>query len=59
MENKQINHTKTIPCPECDTPITLPSQVILGKIVECPACGTESEITSVEPLQVAPLEEEK
>lgn len=59
MENKQTNQTGTIPCPECDTPIIIPPLVTLGKIMECPACGTESEIISCEPLQIAPLEEEK
>lgn len=59
MDNKQNSPTKTTPCPECDTPINLPPQIVLGKIIECPACSTESEITSCEPLQLAPLEEEK
>ena len=46
-------------CPECDTPISLSQDIAVGKIVECPACGTESEIITLNPLQLAPLEEEK
>ena len=60
MDNKQNYSTKgSLPCPECDTILTLPSQVILGKVLECPACGTESEIVSLSPLKLSPLEEEK
>lgn len=46
-------------CPECDTPLMLPENVQVGKIVECPACGTQSEVISLNPLKLAPLEEEK
>lgn len=46
-------------CPECDTPLKLPENLALGKIVECPACGTESEIVALDPIKLAPLEEEK
>lgn len=46
-------------CPECDTPLNLPVNLVVGKIIECPACATESEIIEVNPLKIAPLEEEK
>lgn len=46
-------------CPECDTPLNIPEQLTVGKILECPACGTQSEIVSLSPLKLAPLEEEK
>lgn len=46
-------------CPECDTPMDLPDNPAIGKILECSACGTESEILSVDPFQLSPLEEEK
>ncbi len=59
MDNTQKNTTPPITCPECDTPLNLPQDLILGKITECPACGTENELISLDPLKVAPLEEEK
>lgn len=46
-------------CPECDTPIILPENFQTGKVVECPACGTQSEIINTNPLKLVPLEEEK
>lgn len=57
MKNTQKN--QTVPCPECDTPIDIPADVASGKIVECPACGTESEFVNLDPFTLAPLEEEK
>lgn len=57
MKNTQKN--QTIPCPECDTPLVVPADLSVGKIIECPACGTESEFVALNPLQLSPLEEEK
>jgi lysine biosynthesis protein LysW len=56
--NDTQNNQKIV-CPECDSLINVNSELILGKIVECPACGTESEIINLSPLTLAPLEEEK
>ncbi len=58
MINNQSNTATTIPCPECDNPIEI-KEVKLGSIVECLACGTESEIVVLSPLKLSPLEEEK
>jgi alpha-aminoadipate carrier protein LysW len=40
--------------------VALPDDVMEGEIVQCPDCGVELEVTSVEPPQVemAPEEEE-
>ena len=46
-------------CPQCDTPIKLSQNLKIGLVVECPACAAESEIISVKPLILSPLEEEK
>jgi len=46
-------------CPECDNPLTSEKEIKQGTVVECPACGTESEFITVKPPQLAPLEEEK
>ena len=61
MNNSQKTNgeRKTIRCPECDTQIILPNNLTLGKILECPACGTESEIVDLNPFKLSPLEEEK
>lgn len=57
--NTSQNNKQTIPCPECDTPLQVPSQLIKGKIIECPACGCESEVVEINPIKISPLEEEK
>lgn len=59
MINTQKNAVTKVSCPECDTPLNLPGNLILGKITECLACGTENELISINPLKIAPLEEEK
>lgn len=46
-------------CPECDNQITVNKNAVKGMIVECDACGTESEFIKIFPPVLAPLEEEK
>jgi len=53
------NSKNSYKCPECDNKINLTKAVSKGLIIECPACGTESEFISVSPVRLAPLEEEK
>ena len=50
----------TANCPECDAEITLGDKTVKGEIVVCPDCGSELEVTSVNPLtlELAPEEEE-
>ena len=50
---------KKIICPECDTPIKVSGTLSIGIILECPSCLIESECISINPLKLAPLEEEK
>ena len=46
-------------CPECDSPITVDSdEVEQGETVECEECGLELEVVSVDPLELAPVDEE-
>ena len=47
-------------CPECDAEISLSSDTLEGEIVQCPECGIELEVRSVDPplLDLAPEEEE-
>jgi alpha-aminoadipate/glutamate carrier protein LysW len=46
-------------CPECDNPITIDTdEVEEGETVQCDECGTELEVVSVDPLEIAPVDEE-
>lgn len=46
-------------CPECDNPLVIDvDEVDAGEMVTCDECGTELEIVSVEPLEVAPVDAE-
>jgi alpha-aminoadipate/glutamate carrier protein LysW len=51
--------TGTTQCPEClaDVPLT---NVMQNEIAQCPGCGAELEVVSLEPLtlSLAPQEEE-
>ena len=45
-------------CPECDSPITVDSnEVEEGETVSCEECGLELEVVSVDPLELAPVDE--
>ncbi len=44
-------------CPECDNPLDIDEdEVDAGEVVTCEECGTELEIVSVDPLELAPVE---
>ncbi len=46
-------------CPECDNPITVDAdEVEEGETVQCDECGTELEVVSIDPIELAPIEEE-
>jgi len=45
-------------CPECAGNVTL-TDPERGEIVECPECGVELEVTSVQPVALAPAPEEE
>ncbi len=45
-------------CPECDNPLTIDAdEVESGDTVHCDECGTEIEILSADPLEIAPVDE--
>jgi alpha-aminoadipate carrier protein LysW len=50
----------TTRCPACDAEIVLGSDVIVSELLKCRECGTDLEVTSVSPAEVAeaPAEEE-
>ncbi len=46
-------------CPECDNPIEVDEDnVEEGETVTCDECGTELEVVSVDPLELAPVDAE-
>jgi alpha-aminoadipate/glutamate carrier protein LysW len=46
-------------CPECDNPIEIDvDDVEAGEVVTCDECGTDLEIVSVDPLELAPVDDE-
>jgi alpha-aminoadipate carrier protein LysW len=45
-------------CPECDNPISIdPDEVEEGETVECAECGLELEVVSLDPLELAPVDD--
>jgi alpha-aminoadipate/glutamate carrier protein LysW len=45
-------------CPECDNPIVIDTdEVEEGETVQCDECGLDLEIVSVDPLELAPIDE--
>lgn len=44
-------------CPECDSAITVPEDLVVSEIVACDACGAELEVTAVEPVALGPAPE--
>ena len=46
-------------CPECDNPLDIDvDDVEQGEIVQCDECGTDLEIVSADPLEIAPVDAE-
>lgn len=45
-------------CPECDNPIVIDvDEVEEGESVQCDECGINLEIVSLDPLELAPVDE--
>ena len=47
-------------CPVCDATISFADDAVVGELLECPDCGTELEVTGLDPaaLSEAPQTEE-
>jgi len=47
-------------CPVCGAQVELKEGTVVGELIECPDCGTELEVVSLDPPTVneAPQEEE-
>ena len=49
----------SVVCPECDNPLDIDTdEVEEGETIQCDECGTDIEIISVDPLELAPGENE-
>ena len=46
-------------CPECDNPLDIDADdVEEGEVVPCDECGTDLEVVSSDPLELAAVDEE-
>jgi alpha-aminoadipate carrier protein LysW len=46
-------------CPECDNPLDIDADdVEEGEVVTCDECGTDLEVVSSDPLELAAVDEE-
>jgi len=49
----------SVVCPECDNPLDIDvDDVEEGEIIQCDECGTDLEIVSSDPLELAAIDEE-
>ena len=47
-----------VSCPECDNPLTIDvEEVEEGETVQCDECGADLEVVSVDPLEIALVDE--
>jgi alpha-aminoadipate carrier protein LysW len=47
-----------VACPECDNPLTIDAdEVEEGETVQCDECGADLEIVSVDPIEIALVDE--
>jgi alpha-aminoadipate carrier protein LysW len=45
-------------CPECDNPLTIDTdEVEEGETMQCDECGADLEIVSVDPIEIAVVDE--
>ena len=49
----------SVVCPECDNPLDIDvDDVEEGEIIQCDECGTDLEVVSSDPLELAAVDEE-
>ena len=49
----------SVVCPECDNPLDIDvDEVEEGETIQCDECGTDLEIVSVDPLEIAAADNE-
>lgn len=51
---------QTTTCPICDAELQFQNDTVIGEIITCDDCGSELEVTSLNPpvVEEAPMEEE-
>jgi alpha-aminoadipate carrier protein LysW len=42
-----------VQCPVCDAELELAEDAVVGELMECADCGSELEVTSIDPPAVA------
>lgn len=47
----------TAVCLDCEAPVEVPADCVIGEIVPCGECGGEMEVTSTDPLTLEPAPE--
>jgi len=52
-------YVESVFCQDCNDPIEINREIEVGEIIECPTCGAEMEVVSLEPVVVSLIEEEK
>jgi alpha-aminoadipate carrier protein LysW len=52
IEKGAITMSHETTCPECAAPIELAPDTIQGEILQCPECGVELEVMSLDPVTV-------
>jgi alpha-aminoadipate/glutamate carrier protein LysW len=46
-------------CPECETSFDIEDdEVDEGEVISCTECGTDFEVTTINPVELKPVEEE-
>ena len=52
--------TASARCPTCDGPVVFPPATVVSELIKCRECGTDLEVTGIDPPAVAeaPMEEE-
>ncbi len=43
---------ESVTCPVCEADVEVSAEVIVGEILECADCGTELEVTGINPLAI-------
>ncbi|HET8826288.1 MAG TPA: hypothetical protein VFM77_14215 [Terriglobales bacterium] len=47
-------------CPECETSLDVEEdEVDEGEVLSCPECGMDFEVTTVNPVELKPVDEEE
>ncbi len=46
-------------CPECESEVAFQDSTEVGEIIQCPDCGMDLEVLSLDPAELAPAPEEE